>query len=467
MEPEPEPERKPPSAMWLAAGAKVRQLNKKEAEADSLAATVSSSDMLARQISGVVSGRRSMSMVVRLSEALRSGEAPTAESVGSVVSKLNPMWANDRERCEILSCLCELLRRGHAELLLECGAANAAVDLLETSCGESRQRGAVLAGEFPGVLLYFLQLWMRTEPGHWPEILTKKHVQLLCAVATWRPLLPDNFPKMLANDIHAGLALHCLRFISVDVKVLKGGSDADAKETCLRTLEPKSKDGKLGDKPVADLLSTDVIRNAEQLLDYNAAVAQSRHEPPDRALLSKELWIANAPDLRVLAQPAEGEEVELDTQDRSCFQTSERACDHMMKFPGFCCLGLPASICSRLVFCGDREARMQWTKRACVPRLAKPLSSLLKKFDKYKYWAPNLGWGANLAHCGLTAFHWWLIVSALHDPQFVLGLDEGWDLHATGLSAVFILFIMSRIFWAMLLSIRTRTVSPFSVDWSC
>ena len=309
-EPEPEPEEgEPPSALWLAAGEQVRQLSNQSRETDELASQTSaelgsqtSAERLAEHIDGMAPGRRSMTYVVSLAEQLRSGAAaPSAKTASLLVSNLNPVHSSDADRSSILRAASELVRRGHSSLLLSAGFAQIALDMLESSCGDARTQGSLLAGQVPGELLYLLQLWMRTEPGHWAGILREEHVSLLCSLATWRPLLPDNLSQMLHNDVHAGLALHCLRAICVDVKTLK---ESDADEHVLMLLGPRSPGGKLGGTEIRGLIegaegSEDGLREPELLLEYSEAVANHRNEPPDRALLGEPLWAAESPELRI------------------------------------------------------------------------------------------------------------------------------------------------------------------------
>ena len=122
----------------------------------------------------------------------------------------------------------------------------------------------------------------------------------------------------------------------------------------------------------------------------------------------------------------EGEEI--DTEDKSCLQTSERALSSCMRWPGFCCLGLPFSMCTLAYFRCDRAARDRWTKRRLATGLAKRLSAMLKKCGPRCKSSPEMVWGAGLAHIVVSAFHWWLIVWAWWDSEFMLGHSaEHWD----------------------------------------
>ena len=145
-----------------------------------------------------------------------------------------------------------------------------------------------------------------------------------------------------------------------------------------------------------------------------------------------------------------------------------------MRWPGFCCLGLPFSMCTLAYFRCDRSARDRWTKRRLATGLAKRLSAMLKKCGPRCKSSPEMVWGkpprycchlgcilprvpaislrtgAGLAHIVVSAFHWWLIIWAWWDSEFMLGHSaEHWDVANHGIFAFFVLFIISRVFWTI------------------
>jgi hypothetical protein len=104
-----------------------------------------------------------------------------------------------------------LLHHGHSELLVECGMAEAVVDLLHKWSEDMARFGGpeshtsvdLSPGELsqdlsqtPGEVLYLLAAWFGAAPRHWGDLVTSGDLQLLCNIAMWRPLIADDLTQV-------------------------------------------------------------------------------------------------------------------------------------------------------------------------------------------------------------------------------------------------------------------------------